>query len=130
MIVGRYCGLLDSVPKVAGGLIGYPLMSLGGVAIFLSVLGAARDGAPFMKNPGLVYLGKISYGLYAYHILSWRLSTYLFGRYQVPHGWSLSWLCALAITFFLAAASFKWLESPFLRLKRNKFTYISSGAAS
>jgi peptidoglycan/LPS O-acetylase OafA/YrhL len=130
MVVGRYCGLLDRVPTLVGGLIGYPLMSLGGVAIFLSVLGAARDGAPFMKYPGLVYLGKISYGLYAYHILSLRLSIYLFSRYHHPHGWSLSWLCALAITFLLAAVSFRWLESPFLRLKRNKFTYVPSGAAS
>jgi len=129
-IVGRYCGLHDNVPTVAGCLIGYPLMSLGGAAIFLSVLGAAQGGVRFMKYSGLVYLGKISYGLYAYHIFSWHLSTYLFNRYQVAHGWSLSWLCALAITFFLAAASFKWLESPFLRLKQRKFTYVPSGPAS
>ena len=130
MVVGLYCGLHDGVPTLVGGLLGYPLMSLGGVAIVLSVLGAAQDGAPFMKHPGLVYLGKISYGLYAYHILSWYLSGYLFSRYHPTHGWSLSLLCALAVTFLLAAASFKWLESPFLRLKRRKFTYVPSGAAS
>ena len=130
MVVGLYCGLHDDVPTLVGGLLGYPLMSLGGVAIVLSVLGAAQDGAPFMKHSGLVYLGKISYGLYAYHILSWRLSLHLFSRYHLPHEWSLSWLCALALTFLLAAASFKWLESPFLRLKRRKFTYVPSGAAS
>ena len=130
MIVGQYCGLLDRVPTVVGGMIGYPLMSLGGVAIFLSVLGAAQDGLPFMKYSGLVYLGKISYGLYAYHMLALRLSGYLFSRYQLPHEWTLSLLCALAITFLLAAASFKWLESPFLRLKQRKFTYVPSGVAS
>ena len=96
----------------------------------LSVLGAAQDGAPFMKHSGLVYLGKISYGLYAYHVLSWRLSLQLFSRYHPTHGMLLSWLCALAVTFLLAAASFKWLESPFLRLKRRKFTHVPSGAAS
>jgi len=33
-----------------------------------------------------------------------------------------------AYTFVLAGASFEWLESPFLQLKREKFTYISSGS--
>jgi len=46
------------------------------------------------------------------------------------HSWTLSWLCALAITFSLAMISFRWLESPFLRLKRQKFTHIPSGADS
>ncbi|OLE57696.1 MAG: hypothetical protein AUG13_02665 [Chloroflexi bacterium 13_1_20CM_2_59_7] len=130
LIVGLYCGLLDAVPTLLGGMIGYPLMSLGGVAIFLSVLGAAQDGLPFLKYSWLVYLGKISYGLYAYHFLGLQLSQRLLTGYHHSHGWTLSWLCSLAITFSLAAASFKWLESPFLRLKRTRFTYIPSGAAS
>ena len=130
MLVGRYCGLLDSAPALAGGMIGYPLMSLGGVAIFLSVLGAARDGFPFLKNSLLVHLGKISYGLYAFHLLGLRFSTYLFAGYHHAFGWTLSLLLSLVITLLLAAASFKWLESPFLRLKQNRFTYVPSGALS
>ena len=130
LIVGRYCGLLDAVPTLLGGMIGYPLMSLGGVAIFLSVLGAAQDGIPFLKHPWLVYFGKISYGLYAYHFLGLQFSQRLLTGYHHAYAQTLSWLCSLAITFSLAAASFRWLESPFLRLKRSKFTYIPSGAAS
>jgi peptidoglycan/LPS O-acetylase OafA/YrhL len=130
LIVGLRCGLLDSVPTLLGGMIGYPLMSLGGVAIFLSVLGAAQDGLPFLKYPWLVYLGKISYGLYAYHFLGLQLSQRLLTGYHHSHSWTLSWLGSLAITFSLAAASFRWLESPFLRLKQSKFTHIPSGASS
>ena len=126
VMVGQYCALLGPPPTLAGGMIGYALMSLGGVAIFLSVLGAPQDGAAFMKNSGLVYLGKISYGLYAYHFLGLRLSGYLFSGYHYRHRWTLSSVCALAITFLLAGASFKWLESPFLRLKQ-RFTYVPSG---
>jgi len=130
LIVGLRCGLLDPVPTLLGGMIGYPLMSLGGAAIFLSVLGAAEDGFPFLKYSWLVYLGKISYGLYAYHFLGLQLSHYLLTRYHHAHSWTLSWLCSLAITFSLAMVSFRWLESPFLRLKRKKFTHIPSGADS
>ena len=130
LIVGICCGLLDPVPTLLGGMFGYPLMSLGGVAIFLCVLGAAQDGLSFLKSPGLVYFGKISYGLYAYHFLGSQLSHHVLTRYHYAHSWTLSWLLALAITFSLAMVSFRWLESPFLRLKRNKFTHIPSGADS
>src|SRR5437773_8678742 len=88
ILLGRYCGLLDPVPALAGGMIGYPLMSLGGVAIFLSVLGAAQDGFPFLKNSLLVHLGKISFGLYAFHLLGLRFSTYLFAGYHHAFGWT------------------------------------------
>jgi len=130
LIVGLRCGLLDPVPTLLRGVIGFPLMSLGGVAIFLSVLGAAQDGFPFLKHSWLVYFGKISYGLYAYQFLGLQLSHRLLTRYHYAHSWTLSWLCALAITFSLAMVSFRWLESPFLRLKRKKFTHIPSGADS
>lgn len=129
VVVTNFCGLLDPVPTLAGGMIGYPLMSLGGVAVFLSFLGAAREGASFLKNSGLVYLGNIAYGLYAYHMLGRQLSEYALARYHNQahnYSWALSWLCGLAVTFLLAAASFKWLETPFLQLKQ-RFTYIRSG---
>ncbi len=129
IVVSKFCGLLDPVPTLAGGMIGYPLMSLAGVAIFLSFFGATREGVSFLKNSGLVYLGNITYGLYAYHFLGRQLSEYAFaGHHNHPHNysWALSGLCGLAITFLLAAASFKWLETPFLRLKQ-RFTYVPSG---
>jgi len=128
MLVGYYCGLLNPVPTLAGGMIGYPLMSLGGAAIFLSVLGAAQDGMSLLKNPLLVYLGKISYGLYAFHLLALQLSTNLFAQYHHPFSQTLSWLFALGMTFFLAVISYRWLESPFLRWKQKSFTHVPSGA--
>ncbi len=131
VVVSKFCGLLDPVPTLAGGMIGYPLMSLGGVAIFLSFFGAAREGASFLENSGLVYLGKISYGLYAYHILGLKLSEHVFAAYYDHahnYSWAPSTLCGLAATFLLAAASFKWLETPFLRLKQ-RFTHVPSGCS-
>jgi peptidoglycan/LPS O-acetylase OafA/YrhL len=132
IVVSKFCGLFEPVPTLAGGMIGYPLMSLGGVAVFLAFFGAARDGASFLKNAGLVYLGNITYGLYAFHFLGRQLSEYAFaGHHNQPHNysWTVSQFCGLALTFLLAAASFKWLETPFLRLKQ-RFTYVPSGLAS
>jgi peptidoglycan/LPS O-acetylase OafA/YrhL len=133
VVVGKFCGLaglvVDPVPTLAGGMIGYPLMSLAGVAIFLSFFGATREGASFLKNSGLVYLGNISYGLYAFHYLGREISEYVFaGFHNHAHNYNyiLSAFFGLAVTFLLAVASFKWLESPFLLLKR-KFTHVPSG---
>ncbi len=60
----------------------------------------------------LVYSGKISYGLYVFHlpviaILSARLPTY-----------SIGILASLAVAYLAAAASYHFFEMPFLQFKR------------
>ena len=133
LLVGRYCGLVDfarPVPGVLENMLGYPLMSLGATAIFLSILGAPENGAPLMRYPGLVYLGKISYGLYVFHMLSLRITDKLLSKYFAVSGlkwYAMRWVCAFGIALIFAAVSFQFLEKPFLRLKR-RFTYVPSGA--
>jgi peptidoglycan/LPS O-acetylase OafA/YrhL len=127
LTVGRYCGLHEPEPPLLGGMIGYPLMALGAVIIFLSVFGASQEGVAFIKHPVLVYLGKISYGLYAFHILALRCAYYLFRNYHHAFQMTLSGIASLGITFLMATVSFRWLESPFLRMKQNRFTHVPSG---
>lgn len=107
--------------------MGYPLMALGAVIIFVSIFGSSYEGVAFIKYPVLVYLGKISFGLYAYHILALRCAYYLFRNYHHGFQMTFSLITSLAITLVMATVSFKWLESPFLRLKQQKFTYVPSG---
>jgi peptidoglycan/LPS O-acetylase OafA/YrhL len=76
-------------------LITYPLAAGASVVIIAGVLGARlRAGA---------YFGKISYGLYVFHVAAIRL---------VP-----SAILGLPLTIAAAAFSYRYLESPFLRLK-------------
>ncbi len=76
-------------------LIAYPLAAIASVTIIFGILGAPlRTGS---------YLGKISYGLYVFHAAAIRI---------VP-----SPILALPLTVAMAALSFRYLESPFLRLK-------------
>ena len=76
-------------------LVTYPLAAAASVAIIFGTLGAGlRAGA---------YLGKISYGLYVFHAAVIRV---------VP-----SPILALPLTVAIAALSYRYLESPFLRLK-------------
>jgi peptidoglycan/LPS O-acetylase OafA/YrhL len=76
-------------------LVTYPLAAAAAVMIIFGTLGCGmRAGA---------YLGKISYGLYVFHAAVIRL---------VP-----SLILALPLTIAIAALSYRFLESPFLRLK-------------
>ncbi len=87
----------------------------------VGVLGAQHA---FFRNQILLYLGKISYGLYVLHELAHfcairlvHASTPFMVRGAVNVG--------LALTILLAAASYRWLESPFLRLKE-RFAHVQS----
>jgi peptidoglycan/LPS O-acetylase OafA/YrhL len=100
-----------TVPRV---MIGYPVMTIGACAMLLGVL---TDVKPFAPGP-LAYLGRISYGLYVYHVVGLLTSDYWvqhqtssFGRYL----WRV--LVALAVTIVISAISYQLIEKPFLRLK-------------
>ena len=96
-------------------LLGYPL-EMGGA--FLVVVGAG--GSRLLARPALVWLGRVSYGLYVFHQLVLRTVVGLTG---MP--FALRTLLSFALTVLLAALSYTFLESPFLRLKR-RFSVVES----
>jgi peptidoglycan/LPS O-acetylase OafA/YrhL len=67
----------------------------------------------------IVWLGKISYGLYMYHEVALWARERLQGRLPwFPNKEELLSIGALALTIALAAASYYGYERRFLRLKR------------
>ena len=91
---------------------GYPAVVVGCLALFLAMCGISFAARP------LVYLGKISYGLYVFHILALRLvGSALGGRAGTPFRFLIYWCGSLLLTIALASASYKFLETPFLRIK-------------
>jgi len=129
-----YCGLpfQGSFRNVA---IGYPMVAAGGGAFLLAALREGRRRADGRLARALIYLGRISYGLYIYNFIA-ILGMRVF-MYNAASGWFVrsglplwtAWPCYLGLAFganvLLAAASYRWLEAPFLRLK-GRFTAISS----
>lgn len=75
-----------------------------------------------LENKTLVWLGKIGYGLYVYHIMGLELTRFLIGKTAFAF---LEPIVALAITIFFSWISYKFFEVRFLKLK-NKFTKIST----
>ena len=73
-----------------------------------------------MESGALRYLGRISYGLYVYHfamiwLASQALRAPLPGSPRLWH--ALSIIGAFGSTVLVSACSYRWLESPCLRLK-------------
>lgn len=99
----------------------HPVTSLASAAVLLAVMGSQNF---FLRHSWLLYLGKISYGLYVVHEFA-----HLCAKYILPASTPLQVLAqtaiSLALTILIAAASYRWLESPFLRLKE-RFAHVQS----
>jgi peptidoglycan/LPS O-acetylase OafA/YrhL len=107
----------------AGGIRGRDdlvqvLAALGSIAMLRAVVGMK------LNHPVLVRLGVVSYGLYVYHEL---FLNYWNRILHSPHGWGfvLWWLLAFSCTTIAALVSYRWLETPFLKLKE-RFTVVKS----
>lgn len=86
----------------------------------LAVLGIS------VRLPGsLLYLGKISYGLYVYHALGNVLSSKVVPVHTGFVQLALRPVVAFGFTLLLASGSYAFLEKPFLKLKK-RFTRIDS----
>lgn len=107
--------------------ISYLLAAMGSVLLLtVFVTLPPRSSYPPYLNL-LSYLGKISYGLYVFHYPSLYLTDYFVSDAvsSGPLAFCLNAGTGGLLTFMLAAASYKWLEKPFLKLKR-RFTYVDS----
>jgi peptidoglycan/LPS O-acetylase OafA/YrhL len=122
IIVSRYCEFkVRSPANVLDNMVGRPSIALATIAILVATLGARG----FLINRATLYLGKISYGLYAIHAFGLLVAMKLLGQYQGPLGSVVIAIAGLFVTIVLAALSYRWLEAPFLALK-GRFTHVDS----
>jgi peptidoglycan/LPS O-acetylase OafA/YrhL len=120
-------GLLHVPVGLIQLMLGWPLAALACGGILVAVLGSSDSFTAPLRSAPLVYLGRISYGLYVYHELVLKFDDVLFPDYAVSASQMLAhWFFGLAGTVALAAASYRWIELPFLRLKRERFTVGAS----
>ena len=101
--------------------VGHPFTALASAVVLLAVLGAQHG---FFRSGVLIYLGKISYGLYVLHEFA-HFCAILIVPASTPVMVLVQSIVGLTLTILLAAASYRWLESPFLRLKE-RFAHVQS----
>jgi peptidoglycan/LPS O-acetylase OafA/YrhL len=92
------------------------LGTLAAVVLVASVVLAPHSAiVRFFSAPGLVWIGARSYGIYLFHY------PFVLVFIQPPmfHGAShvVAVICCMAATIVIAALSFRFVETPFLRLK-------------
>jgi len=134
IIVSGIFRIKDDLASPTGPCLiaGYTVVALGCILLFVGFLGAR---IPF-SSP-LAYLGKISYGLYVFHMLAIDLAWKVFASNAHSElgaagtTWKLGvrfleiQVVAMFITILLASISYRVLERPFLRLK-GRFTFVKS----
>jgi peptidoglycan/LPS O-acetylase OafA/YrhL len=113
----------QSAAPTVGTLVGRPLVAVAAAAILVAFIGAKGPGR-ILTFPALVYLGKISYGLYVYHMAGVLIAEHILrdGPSSRHQGAAL---LGLLLTVAFSAISYRWFESPFLRLK-DHFAVIRS----
>lgn len=116
-----YCWTDSAHPDMWRLTIGHPLIALASVAILASVMGSQ---SLFLRNKTLLYLGRISYGLYVIHEFGHFCAARLIAP-STPARMLAQAGTAFVFTLALAAASYRWLETPFLRLKE-RFAFVPS----
>lgn len=95
---------------------GYGLVALGCCFLLIAFLGLDKALIPDWA----IYLGRISYGLYVFHVLALHIVGAifshgpLFGIVAMP----LKGASALGLTILLASLSYRYFEAPFLRIKK------------
>jgi peptidoglycan/LPS O-acetylase OafA/YrhL len=109
----------------------FTVIALGAGCLLLSALSSAGLGLMLSWRP-VVYCGKISFGLYVFHLIPILIVTRVLhledAVARTPLMWTLLFIVEFCGTLALAALSYRWLELPFLRLKE-RFELVRSRAA-
>jgi peptidoglycan/LPS O-acetylase OafA/YrhL len=101
------------------------------VTIFIIIGQVTKTSFISLENKLFDFLGKNSYGIYVIH----PLVIFLFSKVYL-HPSSLEtlnylavYLGVLLITIFVSYLSYKYFETPFLKLKKQKFTVVKSASS-
>jgi peptidoglycan/LPS O-acetylase OafA/YrhL len=83
-----------------------------------------------LESPWVEKLGRISYGVYMYHFPLLYLALVALRSAGIPEGptyTALLYAVTIFGTLLLAAASYRWVEAPFLR-RKEQFAVVPSRA--
>ena len=140
-IAGLICWLIASIAcevhadaphtsTTPQAITGWLLILSGVILFFLSLYGAPKKYMP----PTLAYLGRISYGMYIFHITMFWIIYQIYKNELAVFSnmiglaeWKneVGFVIAFVATLVIALLSYRFFEKPFLRLKR-RFTFIPS----
>ena len=126
LVACSWCRLKQPDPhlSVVHACLGYALVNIGAVCLFVAFYNLSLPSGWFTR--WLIYLGKISFGLYTFHYLALEMVSpivhhVLPGLRRIP----LTAPVSFFLTVACAACSYRFLETPALRLKE-RFAFVHS----
>lgn len=84
-----------------------------------------KDSLISLENGIMNYLGKISYGIYVYHMIVIYVVSSIFLSLEISLNHYIVYPSITLITIAVSGLSYKYFETPFLKLKR-KYTLVKS----
>ncbi len=95
---------------------GYALIALGCCFLLVAILGLDKRLLPGWT----IYLGRISYGLYVFHMLALYFVDRIPFQSPLPgiEAMLLRIFAGMGLTILLASLSYRYFETPFLRMKK------------
>ena len=91
--------------------------------VVIMVVAATNDNTAFSRfilyNPVFIYVGKISYGLYLYHLIIPGFKEVHFPVMLVPYSIEIIFIIRFLALIIIASASYWFFEKPILKFKRN-----------
>lgn len=93
---------------------GFALGGVGSGMMLLAFLGVSQKAIPRWA----IYLGRISYGLYVFHLCAKSMVETGLDHFHLAQGTALEVVATFGLAVLMAEASFRWFEKPFLRFKR------------
>jgi len=103
---------------------GFTLISIGTAIVIVDLLLFPSRLSRIFEFAPLVWIGKISYGLYLWHFPVFEASRRLFEGRISPVFYEVA---GVVVTLMVATASYYFLEQPFLKLARRYKTNDSTG---
>jgi len=94
--------------------------------VFILNLATNRNSGLILENKVFNYLGKISYGLYMYHVIAIVLCIQIFKYLGMLNYHIILFLSCLSVTIILAGLSYHFIEKRFISLK-TKYSKVISG---
>ena len=106
-------------------IFSYSIVALGSTLLIWSVINPNKLKSKYYEP--LIYLGRISYGLYVVHMLSLTLADYVIDYIGVSSSLWVIWrlLMSTIISIIIASISYSLIKKPFLKLKK-RFTFVES----
>lgn len=114
------------VGRVPWGWLGFEAMQIALYCWLIVTVAANPRSIVKPRRPLFEYLGRISYGVYMYHMIAVYAASWLFlrtdwWRASPPVYYAAYYAFVFAATLLMAHLSYRYFERPFLRLKDRRY---------